>query len=101
MVIEKVLSDLKNNPMVLLNPQNLEKLLDEVHIISEKDTLISGYIRILKVDNLYITQETTDKNEIVLRLFRSEKEAKALVDDHLKTYEDMWNGCGCKINYYS
>ena len=63
--------------------------------------LISGFIRILKYKEYFLTKETTTKNEIVLRLFNNKEEAEELVVEHLETYDQMWDGCGCKVKYYS
>lgn len=27
-------------------------------------------------------------------------EARSFVDGRLETYDNMWNGCGCKVDYY-
>lgn len=101
MDISRLIDELKKVSAYLMSPQKLDDLLKSVEIILERDTLISGYIRILKYENNYITQETTDKNEVVLRLYDSKEKAEALVMDHLDTYDQMWDGCGCKVDYYN
>ncbi len=83
-----------------IDQNRLTALLSTADIIFEQDTLISGIIRILKVPGGYLTQETTDKNKIVLRFHLLEIAARALTDDHLNTYNMMWDGCGCKVKYY-
>lgn len=83
-----------------LEPRELDELLSLTEMVFEQDTTISGMIRILKVPGGFLTQETTDKNRIVLRFFDTEAEAQALVKDHLATYEMMWDGCGCRVHYY-
>ncbi len=47
-----------------------------------------------------MVQETTDKGKIVLRRFDSDGEAFRFVADRLDTYERMWDGCGCRIDYF-
>ena len=61
---------------------------------------ISGDIRILKFKEDYLTQESTPKGEIVLRLFNNLQNAEELVNNHLEIYDKMWDGCGCKIDYF-
>ena len=82
-------------------PTSLDDLLDSCEIVLERDKLISGFIRILKYKEYFLTQETTTKNEIVVRLFNNKEKAEELVAEHLETYDQMWDGCGCKVNYYS
>lgn len=101
MDMKMLIDKMKQSPIYILSPTKLDDLLKQVEILLERDTLISGYIRILKYGSYYMTQETSDKNEIVLRLFATEDEARALVNDHLDTYDQMWDGCGCKVDYYS
>lgn len=96
-----LIDELKKVTAFIMSPAKLDDLLKSVEIVLERDTLISGYIRILKFEDYYITQETTDKNEVVLRLYETKEDAEALVMDHLDTYDQMWDGCGCKVDYYS
>jgi hypothetical protein len=46
------------------------------------------------------TQELTLKNEVALRGFESLQKAQEFVTDRLAVYEKMWDGCGCKVDYY-
>ncbi len=102
MDMDALIEEMKKVKVYLMSPTKLDDLLNSVEeIVFERDTLISGYIRILRHGAHYITQETTDKNEVVLRLYPSMEEAEALVRDHLDTYDQMWDGCGCKVDYYS
>ena len=98
---KKIISEVSDNLVYIMSPDQLYDVLSQVEIVKEADTLISGFIRILKYDTKYLTQETTTKNEMVFRLFNTLDEANELLNDHLDTYEQMWNGCGCKVNYYS
>ncbi len=100
--MQQLISEIQKFKVFLMSPTKLDDLLKSVdEIVLERDTLISGFIRILRHGNFYITQETSDKNEVVLRLYKSKEEAQALVNDHLDTYDQMWDGCGCKVDYYS
>lgn len=101
MDINTFIDELKKVTVYLMSPAKLDDLLKSTEIILERDTLISGFIRILKFEDYYITQETTDKNEVVLRLYESKEKAEELVMEHLDTYGQMWDGCGCKVDYYS
>ena len=101
MNMDKLVTEMKDRLTYIMSPSELDDLLNSCEIVFERDTLISGFIRILKYKENFITQETTDKNEVVLRLYKSRKKADALVMDHLDTYDQMWDGCGCKVDYYS
>jgi hypothetical protein len=40
-------------------------------------------------------------DERAVRRFASHEEANQFVQQRLKDYERMWDGCGCKIDYYN
>jgi hypothetical protein len=97
---ENIVQNLSENKKVYLPVPELNKVLSFSEIKYEKNTLISDYIRIVKIEGKIVVQEKTDKNEIALHLFDSEEEAEKFVEERLDTYEKMWDGCGCKVRYY-
>jgi len=46
-----------------------------------------------------VEEPTADQR--VVRLLGSGEEASHFVADRLASYERMWDGCGCRIDYYS
>ncbi len=98
--MENLLQDVKNKPYVVISPDTLRQLLDTSQIIEEHDTMISDKIRLLKYNSLFLVQEKTDKGEYLVRGFESELAARDFIMKRMKIYEDMWDGCGCKIYYY-
>ena len=97
---KNIIQDLSENKKVFLPVPELNKVLSFSEIKYEKNTLISDYIRIVKIEGKIVVQEKTDKNEIALHLFDNEEEAQKFVDERLDIYEKMWDGCGCKVKYY-
>jgi hypothetical protein len=97
---DKILESLTDNKKVYLPVQELNKILSFSEIKFEQNTLISDYIRIVRIDDKVVVQEKTDKNEIALHLFNDETEAEKFVNERLEIYEKMWDGCGCKVKYY-
>lgn len=96
----ELIKEFKSKKVLLLPKVELDTLLKSSEILIVKDTVINDKVRILKVDNIFFFQEITNKDEIALRKFNRLKDAEALVQDRLAVYENMWNGCGCKVNYY-
>jgi hypothetical protein len=96
----ELIKEFKSKKVLLLPKVELDTLLKSSEILIIKDTVINDKVRILKVDNIFLFQEITNKDEIALRKFNRLKDAEALVQDRLAVYENMWNGCGCKVNYY-
>lgn len=101
MIAEKVIYELNSNKYYLLKPDKLNDFLSEVEIISENDTKIYGMIRIVKFNKIILTQELTNINEVSIRKFNNIEEASKFIDDRIDVYDRMWDGCGCKVDYYS
>lgn len=89
------------NNYITLQAQELNEVLKNFSVFYEEDTILSGKIRILKKDESYFIQETTSKQEILIRRMKNTFEAEELVKQRLEIYDKMWDGCGCKVDYYS
>jgi len=91
---------LKTEKYLIISADELHEMLKSSVKILEQDTRLRDYIRILKLDDAYIFQEITNHGEIMIRQFNNEADAMNLVNDRMQIYDKMWDGCGCKINYY-
>jgi len=102
MTAKELMNKLKRKKIVILPEETLDDILKikGLKIIREDDTHISDHIRILKINSVIILQERTTKHELSLRKLKSIEEANKVVNDRLETYEKMWDGCGCKVDYY-
>jgi hypothetical protein len=100
MKIDEVVEKLKDQNFLILPKENLEEILAHVSILEDKDTLMSDHIRILKWNDVILVQEITSKNELAIRIVDSIEQANHFVGERMETYERMWDGCGCKVNYY-
>ena len=89
-----------NTEVILISELDLKELMEVSEIVFEEDSLISGFIRIFKYVNINFFQEQTPKGEILIRKFTDQNSAYDLVKNRLIVYEKMWNGCGCKIDYF-
>jgi hypothetical protein len=85
---------------LIISGDDLTEMLQTSEIIFEQDTRIRDMIRILKVENHFFLQEKTNLGEIIIRQFDSKENALKLVNERMEIYDKMWDGCGCKINYY-
>ena len=100
MNMKSLFKQIGNSSFTTITEEQMEGIRNSSKLVYEEDTLISDFIRIYKVNDLYIFQEKTPKGEILIRKFENESEAKDLMSNRLDIYEKMWNGCGCKINYF-
>jgi hypothetical protein len=97
--IDALLEGLGEASRLDLSPDELTALLEEADLVREEDTCISGMIRILRLRNTVMVQEETPEDEIVVRIRPTVKAAEEFVAGRLETYERMWDGCGCKVDY--
>lgn len=100
MIIDKIISTARRKKYLALNEKELKSLLSNSKILIEKDTFISDKIRLLKIKDELLLQEKSNENEILVRIVKTKKEAKEFISKRLETYDKMWDGCGCKVDYY-
>ena len=99
MDIDALLERLGEASRLGLSPDELAGLLEEAELVRKEDTCISGMIRILRLKSIVLVQEETPDHEIVIRVRPTVEAAEEFVDGRLETYERMWDGCGCKVDY--
>ena len=93
-------TDSQGAPPRSINADELANLLAISEVIQENDTFFCGPIRIIERDDIIYVQEQSDRDEILVRSFPSQSAAREFVEQRLATYERMWDGCGCRIDYY-
>jgi hypothetical protein len=79
MNLQKLLTDLPDVPVLQISAEDLQDVLGQSQLLYETETHLAGPIRILEL--------------------RTRLEADRFVRERLETYERMWDGCGCKIDY--
>lgn len=100
-MIDKIINELSNLPVIILKGDELKSFLSQVEIIREENTHLCDYIRITKYLDEILLQEKSNKNEIIIRKMNSLEEAENFVQERLAYYDRKWDGCGCKVDYYS
>jgi hypothetical protein len=100
MNLEAIISTAKKKKYLIISEPELNELLSQSNIIIEENTYISDRIRLLQFEDDLIIQEKTTKNEYLIRVMKSKKEAEELIKQRLEIYDKMWDGCGCKVEYY-
>lgn len=86
---------------IIISDDEYQQLLSDMEIIEETETHFRDKIRILRSENLLFIQEKSNKEEIIIRKIESIKEGLQFIQNRLSVYDNMWNGCGCKIDYYT
>lgn len=100
MNLDRIISSVKKKKYLIISQPELNELLSQSKMIIEENTYISDKIRLLEFENDLIIQEKTTKDEFLIRNVKSKKEGEELIKERLEIYNRMWDGCGCKVNYY-
>lgn len=68
-----ILKKIKKENIIVISEDKLKNLLSLAEIIEEKNTQISGMLRLLKLDGKLIMQEKSNKGEYLVRLMKTKK----------------------------
>jgi hypothetical protein len=98
--LSELMLELSTSGSMKIDRETLAGLLEAADVLRQDDTCIAGMIRILSVDGVILVQEETPDREVLARGMATREDADAFVNDRLEIYERMWDGCGCKINYF-
>jgi len=77
-----------------------EHVADQFEEVERHRTHIKGDLVIVRIESGYAAVEEPLPKERVIRYLGDMDEVRRLVTDRLETYERMWDGCGCRIDYY-
>jgi hypothetical protein len=100
MEAKEIFTKALNSTYLIIKENELKSVLENSEIMRIEDTHLSDFIRVLKYKEKLFVQETTFKQEILIRKIDSMKDADFFVQERLDYYERKWDGCGCKIDYY-
>ena len=96
----ELVANLQSQAPIPVDREILVGLLETAEVLRQDNTCIAGWIRILSVDGVILVQEETPDGNALARRMPSIEDANDFVNDRLGSYERMWDGCGCKINYF-
>ncbi len=96
-----MVADLHYRGLVAIDRDTLRELIDAADVLREDDTHVAGWIRVLAVGDSVLVQEETPKGEVLVRRMASRESADSFVDLRMQSYERMWDGCGCKVDYHA
>ena len=100
MNLQKLLTDPPDVPVLQISAEDLQDVLGQSQLLYETETHLAGPIRILELEGHILIQEQLERSDVfLLRELRTRLEADRFVSERLETYERMWDGCGCKIDY--
>jgi hypothetical protein len=101
MTIEEFGRRLRAERIVPMPASQWAELAYEFEEMQRHDTLVAGHLLIVRGEAGLAAVEQPSADERVVRLMSDEDEATRFVADRLDKYERMWDGCGCKVDYYA
>ena len=96
----ELVTKLQTQAPIPVDREVLVGLLETAEVLRQDNTCVAGWIRVLSVDGVILVQEETPDGNALARRMLSIEDANDFVNDRLASYERMWDGCGCKINYF-
>ena len=98
---EELVRRLMTERVVSLTADAWAALADGIEEVERHSTGVAGDLLIVRVEShLAAVEEPSSGNRVVRRLADTD-EAGEFVRQRLEQYERMWDGCGCKVDYYS
>jgi hypothetical protein len=92
---------LNRQPIVELDVAEWEEIADQFEVTERHSTFIAGELLILRLEPGYAAVEQPAEDRRVVRRLENSDAVRSFVTSRLEEYERMWDGCGCKIDYYS
>lgn len=85
--------------IVLLPIAEWDRLAERFKVLEEHNTGLAGRLLLTRGPAGFVVVEEPDSRRRGLRRFAEKKEARRFIRDRLETYDRMWDGCGCKVDY--
>lgn len=99
--IEELARRLTSERIVSLSTSDWAALAANFEELERHDTLVAGHLLIVRGPVGLAAVEQPSPEERVIRLLLDDQEAHRFVQERLEQYERLWDGCGCKVDYYA
>jgi hypothetical protein len=100
MATDELTQRILSEGIVTLDAAAWQKVADSFEELERHDTFIAGHLVIARRDHVLVAIEEPMSTRRVIRRLADDAEVRRFVQDRLDTYERMWDGCGCKVEYY-
>lgn len=92
---------LNEERIVTLTTEEWEGVATAFEEVERHFTVLAGHLVIVRGPDGFVAVEEPKRGHRVLRRLSGKDAAREFVQDRLDSYERMWDGCGCKVDYYS
>ena len=98
--LQNILSKLAEGEILSFTSQEFREYLAEFMEVKHVDTRMKGNIYLLRKEDRCFIAESPDQDTIAMREVESLEAGETFVQKRLDTYDRMWDGCGCRIDYF-
>lgn len=100
MTVEELARRLESDAIVSVSAAEWASVSAAFQEVERHPTYLAGDLVLVRVAGGLVAVEEPRSEERILRRLADEDEARRFVQGRLETYERMWDGCGCKVDYY-
>jgi len=97
---DELVARLADGGILSVSTPEWERAAERFEEVERHDTYLAGDLVILRGPHGLVALESPRQAERVLRPLADDAVARQFVADRLALYERMWDGCGCKVDYY-
>ena len=101
MTIEELNQKLLDQEIVPLSAGDWAGVKEHFEELERHGTFVVGDLLIVRGETGLAAVEQPFRDKFVLRPLASDEEKDEFVKKRLEKYERIWDGCGCKIDYYN
>jgi hypothetical protein len=76
-------------------------LADALDEVERHHTMVAGDLLVIRTGPGLAAVERPTPDERVVRLLGEESAVRTFVAERMAQYERMWDGCGCRVDYYA
>jgi hypothetical protein len=100
MTPETVFQRLAAGEIIEVSEEDWQQLNGELRVLETHETGLAGQLLLARGPRGLVAVEQPAPGSRVLRPLASRQAATRFVQERMATYERMWDGCGCKIDYF-
>ncbi len=90
---------LDTEPVVVLSADAWAAFAPGIEPVERHDTGLAGELLIVRLGDGLAAVESPSPDTRAVRRFVDADAARRFVEGRLDTYDRMWDGCGCKVDY--
>ncbi|WP_456424597.1 hypothetical protein [Rhodocaloribacter sp.] len=101
MTAEELRTRVEREGLVVLPEETWNALAPAFAEVERHPTFIAGDLVIVRLGDALAAVEEPKPGERVIRRLPDPDAARAFVEERMALYDRMWDGCGCRVDYYA